>query len=164
MRFYVYEGDLKKEIDLRSYNERQAFRNDICINSEKFNEQFGDKAFYFLEYYNKTDASVGVIVNGDINVSSKVKTFIKAIGFELDLKESHEITIVSFLHKIESSERLGLIYDLDKVLVKFGLASLRNYRFNDGTDRVVEETGKEEIYKKVSLLLSAQTMKEKRER
>ena len=164
MRFYVYEGELKKKIDINSYDERRAFRNDICINSEKFNEQFGDKAFFFLEYYNKTDASVGVIVNGDINVSSKVKAFIKAIGFELDLKESHEITIVSILQKIGSSEHLDLIYDLDEVLVKFGLASLRNYRFNDGTDRVVEAIGMEEVYKNVSKLLSGPMMKEELDR
>ena len=164
MRFYVYEGDLKKEIELRSYDERRAFRSDICINSEKFNEQFGNKAFFFLAYYDKTNASVGVIVNDDINVSSKVKAFIKAIGFELDIKESHEITIVSFLQKIGSSSRLDLIDDLDEVLGKFRLAPLRNYGFNDGTDRVVEAIGKEEIYKNASLLLSESRLKEELDR
>ena len=164
MRFYVYEGNLKKKIEICSFDERKEFKKDICINSKKFNEQFGDKAFFFLEYYNVTTASVGVIVNGDINVSSKVKAFIKAIGLELDLKESHEITIVSFLQKIRSSERLDLIYDLDEVLVKFGLDPLRNCRFTDGTDRVVEAIGKEEIYKNVSLLLSGPMMKEELDR
>ena len=146
MRFYVYEGDLKKKIEIRSYDERRAFRNDICINSEKFNEQFGDKAFFFLEYFSETAASVGVIVNGDINLSSKVKAFIKAIGIELDLKESYEITIASFLQKIRSSYRGDLVYDLDEVLEKFGLVPLKHYNFTDGTDRVVEAIGKEEIY------------------
>lgn len=164
MRFYVYEGDLKKKIDIRSYDERRAFRNDICINSEKFNEQFGDKAFFFLEYYNETDASVGVFVNGDINVSSKVKAFIKAIGFELDLKKSHEITIVSFLQKLRSSYRGNLICDFDEVLEKLGLYTLKNCRFNDGTDRVVEAIGKEEIYKNASLLLSESRLKEELDR
>ncbi len=164
MRFYVYEGDLKKEIELHSFDERRAFRSDICINSEKFNEQFGNKAFFFLAYYDKTNASVGVIVNDDINVSSKVKAFIKAIGFELDIKESHEITIVSFLQKIGSSSRLDLIDDLDEVLGKFRLAPLRNYCFNDGTDRVVEAIGKEEIYKNASLLLSESRLKEELDR
>ncbi len=164
MRFYVYEGDLKKDIELHSFDERRAFRSDICINSEKFNEQFGNKAFFFLAYYDKTNASVGVIVNDDINVSSKVKAFIKAIGFELDIKESHEITIVSFLQKIGSSSRLDLIDDLDEVLGKFRLAPLRNYCFNDGTDRVVEAIGKEEIYKNASLLLSESRLKEELDR
>lgn len=164
MRFYVYEGDLKKKKDISSYDERRAFRNDICINSEKFNEQFGDKAFFFLEYFNETDASVGVFVNGDINVSSKVKAFIKAIGFELDLKKSHEITIVSFLQKLRSSYRGDLICDYDEVLEKLGLYTLKNCRFNDGTDRVVEVIGKEETYKNVSLLLSGPMMKEELDR
>lgn len=164
MRFYVYEGDLKKDIELHSFDERRAFRSDICINSEKFNEQFGNKAFFFLAYYDKTNASVGVIVNDDINVSSKVKAFIKAIGFELDIKGSHEITIVSFLQKIGSSSRLDLIDDLDEVLGKFRLAPLRNYCFNDGTDRVVEAIGKEEIYKNASLLLSESRLKEELDR
>ena len=164
MRFYVYEGNLKKKIEICSYDERKEFKADICINSEKFNEQFGDKAFFFLEYFNETDASVGVLVNGDINVSSKVKAFIKAIGFELDLKESYEITIVSFLRKIGSSYRGNLIYDFDEVLEKFGLGPLRNCRFNDGTDRVVEAIGKEETYKNVSLLLSGPMMKEELDR
>ena len=101
MRFYVYEGDLKKKIDISSYDERRAFRNDICINSEKFNEQFGDKAFFFLAYYNETTASIGVIVNGDIDISSKAKAFIKAIGVELDLKKSYEITIDSYSYQIK---------------------------------------------------------------
>ena len=29
MRFYVYEGDLKKKIDIRSYDERNEFNTDI---------------------------------------------------------------------------------------------------------------------------------------
>ena len=164
MRFYVYEGNLRKKIEICSYNERKEFKADICNNSEKFNEQFGDKAFFFLEYFNETDASIGVIVNGDINVSSKVKAFIKAIGFELDLKESHEVTLGSFWHKIGSSYRGNLIYDLDGVLEKFGLGPIRHYCFNDGTDRVVEAIGKEEIYKNVSLLLSGPLMKEELDR
>lgn len=164
MRFYVYEGDLKKKIEIRSYEERKEFKADICNNSEKFNEQFGDKAFFFLEYFNETDASIGVIVNGDINVSSKVKAFIKAIGFELDLKESYEITIASFLQKIRSSSRSNLIYDLDEVLEKFGLDTLRLYSFGDGTDRVVEAIGKEEIYKTVSKFLCGPMIKEELDR
>ena len=164
MRFYVYEGDLKKKIDISSYDERREFRKDICINSEKFNEQFGDKAFFFLAYYNETTASIGVIVNGDIDISSKTKAFIKAIGVELDLKESHEVTIVSFMQKVGFSSRLNLIDDLDEVLGKFGLTSLRNYHFNDGTDRVIEAIGKEEVYKNVSKLLSGPMMKEELDR
>ena len=164
MRFYFFEGNLKKKIEIYSYDERIEFRKDICINSEKFNEQFGDKAFFFLAYYNETTASIGVIVNGDIDISSKTKAFIKAIGFELDLKESHEVTIVSFLQKVSFSSRLNLIDDLDEVLGKFGLTSLRNYRFNNGTDRVIEAIGKEEVYKNVSKLLSGPMMKEELDR
>ena len=164
MRFYFFEGNLKKKIEIYSYDERNEFRKDICINSEKFNEQFGDKAFFFLAYYNETTASIGVIVNGDIDISSKTKAFIKAIGFELDLKESHEVTIVSFMQKVGFSSRLNLIDDLDEVLGKFGLTSLRNYHFNDGTDRVIEAIGKEEVYKNVSKLLSGPMMKEELDR
>ncbi len=164
MRFYVYEGDLKKRIEIHAYDERRAFKDDICINTEKFNEQFGDKAFFFLEYFNETAASVGVIVNGNINVSSKVKAFIKAIGVELELKESREITIVSILQKIRSSSRADLIYDLDEVLERFGLDPLRHYSFNDRTDWVVESIGKEEIYRNSSLLLSGPMIKEELDR
>lgn len=164
MRFYVYEGNLKKKIEICSFDERNEFRKDICINSEKFNEQFGDKAFFFLEYYNETTASVGVIVNGDIDISSKTKAFIKAIGVELYLKKPYEITIDSFLKKIRSSSRRDLFYDLNEVLEKFGLDTLIHYCFGDGTDRVVEAIGKEEIYKNISILLCGPMIKEELDR
>ena len=103
MRFYFFEGNLKKKIEIYSYDERNEFRKDICINSEKFNEQFGDKAFFFLEYYNETDASVGVFLR-------RQRRLLKQLGLSLILRShtrsplslfckssDHPIAVISFM-------------------------------------------------------------------
>lgn len=43
MRFYVYEGTLKKAIKLQTYDERREFNDEISISTDRFNSQLGDK-------------------------------------------------------------------------------------------------------------------------
>ena len=164
MRFYVYEGTLKKAIKLQTYDERREFNDEISISTDRFNSQLGDKAYFFLEYYKETSATVGVIVNDDINVSATLNRFLKAIEIEFEDMQSTEITLASFLQRVRTSAREDLIYDLDEVWEKFGLVSINRISFHDGADRLIEEIEKDEIYKKASALLSGPLLKEELDR
>ena len=166
MRFYVYEGDLKTRIKFGSYDERRTFYDEICSSSYGFNEQFGNKAYFFLECIkiNQKVVSVVVIVNDDINVSLMVKKYLKAVGIELEGILSAEITLNSFMMRLRCSKMNDLIFSMDDVLEKFGLDSVSNVNIHEDSDRLFKAIGKEEIYRNASLLLSGPSLKEELDR
>lgn len=164
MQFYKYEGSLKKAIKFETYEEQEKFDNEICASTERFNEQFGNKAYFFVEYFNKKRAGVGVIVNEKLDVHDMVKEYLKTV--ELGVKDGllREITFSAIRRMLQSSSNHDFIYDNYDVMQKFNLDPLTRTHLSDGVERTFETVDKADVYKNAALLLSGPLLTEELDR
>ena len=115
MVFYRMEGIARSIIGIgtldgeRSRNEIREASRHLGIRSESFNLRLRESAFAFISEITDTVVTIGMIVNGDLDVRNLSERFLDSVGVVLDEVTYEETTYGNLKNMLASAERMVVL-------------------------------------------------------
>lgn len=163
MQYYTCEGFIKDENWVKENDSGQVRyqrAKEIGYKSEEFNRKQNGKIYLCVVHINYSNVTIGIIAIHNINVRTKLTSYLKAIG--LDLKDIHieETTFDKTKTNLSYSSNNDFIEDDDIVFDKMKLRPIADRFGRDLTygEKIIDTDTRENVYADAERFLAKDTL------